>query len=174
MANRLRPRILSAAGHYYFYVVATLLLLGGIVGIVMAHDMRLLYAERVTLPPLERELGFTCEQDRSRSGYGYVMTSVVAGGAFDRAGIRVGDRLYTDLHFFLYELDEARRGTRVQLVVTRERAMPCLWIDRNDLSMSHATQDDAVCSAADLYRFERWARDWYAKNSPPHPTSSWW
>jgi len=167
MATRLRPLILSPA--HYFCIVATLLLLGGVLEIAFEHDIRQFYAEHVTLPPLAREFGFTCQE--KPTGRGYVLTSVAAGGAFDRVGIRAGDTLYTDLDLFLYALGEAHRGTRAQLMVIGTNddgafGFRCPWIDRNDRPTNQAKRPDAFCGDADRFRFERWALDWYAQNRP--------
>lgn len=156
MAIRLWPQTLSAAR--YFYLVATLLLLCGGIGIFFNDQIPRFYAEHVTLPPLARAFGFTCQEDPSRGGC--TIRSVVAGGVFDRVGIRADDHLYTDLDDLIYVLDEAQKGSRMELVffVTKDQSSNtsrCPWFDMKDLQTHPAKRvEAAVCGFDDLRRVE--------------------
>ena len=116
----------------WLYVAMTLLGISLVVALTFSQQIWASYVQAVWAPKLERELGFhAATRDHPVFGSStFVITAVVAGGVFDRAGIRPGDVPTGYKHAFAAEfynqLEHARgKATVLRCVRAPEReALP--------------------------------------------------
>ena len=88
-------RMMSLESATWIHVLGTLLLfLLMLVGIVYGETLEAWYLREAVAPGLEREFGFSTVSVREKDCEcsSLVVSSITAGGIFDQAGVRIGDR----------------------------------------------------------------------------------